>query len=220
MSDQDMFPENKDSATPQPEDLLKLVTREDGTPKYATLEDLAKGAAHAQTHLATVLAEKRELEAKLKALEEGKEKAAVEKALENLENKQPAPTQPAGVSKEDLLALLEDVEKERAARANVDVMKSDLVRFAGSEEAASKLFKEKAASIGVDTGTLTALAAKSPAAVRKLLGIEDKPSTPSKGASTVRTTGMPEPQPERKRVMLGGATSADIVEAFRKHKPQ
>lgn len=220
MFDQNVEPK-KDDAAPAPawEDLLKQVTREDGSQKYSTPEDLVKGTIHAQNHIKTLEQELRQKEEELKAIIEKREKTAVEKALERDGDDKQTPAV-VGLTEKDVLALLTQVESKKQQDANVAQVRQALVAEAGSEEAAAKLFAEKAAASGLDTGTLTALAAKSPEAAKRLLGLNGKQTAPEKQVrGTITPSGMPKAAPERKRILLGGATSRDMTEAWNRHKP-
>lgn len=219
MSDQDIFPQDKPQdtppATPDVNQLLDLVKREDGSRKYNSVEELAKGAAHAQSYI-------QELQTKLKALEEGKEKATLDAILEKLQSPPPAPATPAVPSEVPLDAVEKAVltiKARETAAANAASIKDELIKVAGSEQAAAKAFHDAAQSVGLSTVELSALAAKSPQAVRAILKLE-KQSAPTKTTSTVVPSGVPSTDPQRKRVMLGGASTQDLIAALKKHKPQ
>lgn len=219
MSDQDLFQKKDDAppATPDVNQLLDLVKREDGSRKYNTLEDLVKGTTHAQEHI-------KKLETELQALKEGKEKAALEAILEKLQppaSPPPAtPAAPTAVPLDVIEQAVTAIEAKKIATANSNAIKADLIKVAGSEAAAATLFQEKAAGLGLSTSDLSALAAKSPAVVRKLLGIGEQDRAPTKTHPSIVPGALPPSDAPRKRVMLGGATSAEQVEAFRKHRPQ
>lgn len=219
MSDQDLFQkEGTPAATPaDPNQILALVKREDGTQKYATLEDLAKGAAHAQDHI-------KKLEAEIASMKEGREKTALEAILEKLAPpaaQAPATpaAQPTGVKLEEVEAVVQRLKAKELAEANAKSIRDELIKVAGSEEAAATLLHDKATASGLSTVELSALAAKSPAAARKLLGLGEQPNLPARTTPSV-SGHMPGTEPPRKRVMLGGASTADTLAAFRKHKPQ
>ena len=219
MSDQDLFPVVPATPPPPPQadQLLDLVKREDGTRKYQTLEDLAKGAAHGQAHIAQLTAE-------LAALKEGKDKSALEAIMAKLDTPAvvPAvtPAAPTGVSLDEVERAVSVIEAKRVAAANAGAIKADLVKAAGSEDAAGKLFQERAAAAGLTTADLSALAAKSPAAARKLLGLEDSTRATVKTSGSISTSVVPNTDAPRPRVMMGGATSAQLVDEFRRHKPK
>lgn len=217
MFDQDETPKETPSDAPAWEDLLKQVTREDGTQKYNSPEELVKGAIHAQNHIKTLEQERQALSERLKALEEGREKTAVEKALEK--PNEPVPTV-VGLTEQDVLALLSQVESKKQQDANVDAVRKAVIEAAGNEEAAARLFAERATAAGLDTGTLTALAAKSPEAAKRLLGITEKAPPQSKQVrSTITPSNLPKQEPERKRVMLGGVGTRDVVSEWNRHRP-
>lgn len=199
-----------------PEDLLDIVTREDGSRKYQTLEDLAKGAAHAQAHIATLTQE-------LEALRTGKDKSALEKLLNQETPVTPVvpavANQPQAVSIDDVEKAVLAITARNTAQANANAIKADLIKLAGSEEAAAKLFQDKAAQAGLTVQDLTDLAAKSPVAARAILGTTAQ-AAPSKTHSSISTGTIPAIEEPRTRVMLGGATTSQLVEAFRKHKPK
>lgn len=218
MSNQDMFPNdppNTPPAAPAVDQLLDLVKREDGSRKYNSVEELAKGAAHAQSYI-------QELQTKLKALEEGKEKTALDAILEKLQSGSAPAAAPAPVSEVPLDAIEKAVlaiKAREAAEQNASKIKEELIQSAGSEQAAAKAFHDAAQSVGLSTVELSALAAKSPQAVRAILKLE-KTKAPPKGGSTIVPSGVPDTEPQRKRVMLGGASTSDLIAALKKHTPQ
>ncbi len=219
MSNPDMFPQDPALATPPAapdvNQLLDLVKREDGSRKYNSVEELAKGAAHAQSYI-------QELQTKLKALEDGKDKSALDAILEKLQSPPVVPAAPA-VSTEVPLDAVEkavlSIEARKAAERNAASIKEALVQAAGSEQAAAKAFHDAAQSVGLSTVELSALAAKSPQAVRAILKL-DKQSAPAKTGSTIVPSNVPATDPQRKRVMLGGASTSDLIAALKKHTPQ
>lgn len=146
--------------------------------KYATVEDLAKGALHAQNHITTLEAEAAAREQELAS------RAAVEELLRKNASDQtlltpPAPSEqpPAEttpptsvpeVPKQELADLIREVmskdQAEHNKASNLEKSVSGLDKVTGSREKTQQLIAAKAAELKVSAAFLQNIAETSPAA--------------------------------------------------------
>ena len=206
MSDPTIFNGNQPTGTPpvnpaatQSDDpnatLLEMILNEQGQKKYNTVQDALKGAAHAQAYIANL---KQELaDAKRLADEAVSAKAAkdeLERTVQDLLNRQssnsPASTTlPATLDPDKIAELVEQTLSRKSiaeqAKANQGAVVAKLTEVFGAEAEAK--YKEAAAELGLSTQALDEMAAKSPKAVLKALGVDDK------AVATTRPTFAPPP---------------------------
>ena len=237
MSDPTIFNGNQSTGTPpvnpaatQSEDpnatLLEMILNEQGQKKYNTVQDALKGAAHAQAYIANL---KQELaDAKRLADEAVSAKAAkdeLERTVQDLLNRQssnsPASTTlPATLDPDKIAELVEQTLSRKSiaeqAKANQGAVVAKLTEVFGAEAEAK--YKEAAAELGLSTQALDEMAAKSPKAVLKALGVADKTGaqTPSFAPpqSAVNTAGFQPHQDSlvkrNSNTVAIGATTEDL----------
>lgn len=187
MSTDTIFNQDGTPATPaatpagNPQDftnLLGMIVNENGEQKYKTIEDALKGGAHAQAYIAKLAAEKQALEAELNAARAAQSKEAeLERTLQELLAKQGTTTAPATtvdpVKPDDIAALvlkqLEARNAESAAKANQSEVATKLLEVFGAEAEAK--YNDAAKELGLTVAELNSMAAKSPKAVLKALGV-------------------------------------------------
>lgn len=162
---------------------LARIRNEEGTQKYATVEDALTGAAHAQEFISTLKTEKSSLEEELnKTKQELEKRMSVEDAMERLASrKDEIQTSNPGLTREDVQAILRAEEQEKTAKANRAEVSQALEKVYGDQDKASKALEEKSKELGLSLQDVAALAAKSPKSTMKLLGLEEslrtKPSS-------------------------------------------
>ena len=154
--------------------------------KYKDVNELAKAKAHADAHIARLEAENAQ---KAKELET---RITVEDALKKLQvapanggtndntNHQATQTQTsekANLTLEDIDKLLEEKERAKARNLNLNNVNAALLKYAGSADKAKEFLAAKAAETNISVNRLKEIGEESPAALLKLLGIADKPST-------------------------------------------
>lgn len=221
--EQPTTPEAAPVETPTPpantfDDLLKTITREDGSPKYSDIPSALQSIPHAQQHISKLEQEKQEMAAQMQALqEEVAKRKAVEEVLEtmgrkdNAENTTPQfdPTMLGSVVQEEL----KKAEAQRTAQQNVSVVADAFKNKYGDKAEAT--FYEKAEALGIGRVTLNELAAKSPKAVFELFGMDSKPSTSSvpKGNINSEALGTNATNEVSARVM--GKKASDLTAAWR-----
>ena len=238
MSDQDVFKEEEE-ITPNPLDdqsddpvakKLAELTREDGTPKYDSVDKALDSLVASQEYIKKLEEEAKETRARLENQDKQvKGAASYEDVLAKLNNSEENPKQetPANGGLDDEVAekLVEEILYKRQVKEsqqkNFDTVNQALIAKFGTE--ANKEVKKKAAELGMGVNDMLALAHKSPAAV---LGFFD--ATPVKQSMTTPsgTVDMPAPTPkgapERTTGLLGGinATEANVKEAFKRIKAE
>lgn len=149
--------------------------------KFATVEDLAAGKLHSDSHIVTLTSELSEIRADL----DGRLNVAdMLKELKEVQigskQGQPEATAP-GLDADQVAELVKstvtnlDVEGRKAANR---VEASNLMLTAWGDEAATKLMlQQKAQQLGVSTAFLQSAAEQSPSAFATLVGITGSPDT-------------------------------------------
>lgn len=193
-------------------DLLKGITTEDGRAKYATVSDALNSIPHAQQHISQLEAELAELKA------QAKEQQAYNEAS-RLENQQVQ--QEAAFGEDQVVGLLDQVLSQREAQAsraqNIQSTVGALVEKFGSKEAAEEAYNKKAAEMGVSVEMFNEIAATSPQAILAYFGSTGA-SAPKQTSGTLSTEGTLD-KPAERRSVVRGASTKEMIESFRAHKP-
>lgn len=202
--------------------LLLQVKNENGEPKYKSVKDALIGLQHAQTHIQTLLSEKRTVDNELNELRPVATKVTeLEKLVNQLTQSTTPATEPVtkGMSEEQVATLVEQTmtrnEQIRIAKQNTNTVVESVKKAFG--ENAEKAFYDKASELGMDVASFNALAARTPLAVLKLLGIDKNttPATSSSGASintTDFTSNTESLIGRNKKVLPVGATHNEILQ--------
>ena len=206
---------------------LKTIVREDGTPKYTTVEDALEALNASQAHIANIEAENALL------AEKAKEAQTLQETLNRLGNtmnqEKPPVVTPGngGLSEEAAKELVKNVlkgEKEtELAIRNIMTVESKLVSKFGSEDAAFKALSAKAKELGVTLAKLKQDSATSPNYVLELF--KDVKSTVTQNTSTVNLS-VPQPtdpsvkRPDKSILSGRGATDrnqTDLMKQIREN---
>ena len=197
--------------------LLGAIVNSEGKQKYASVEDALKATAAAQEHI-------RRLEEENTTFRQEVEKSttlqSVLDAMKPREESEPvAPT--SSIGEDDVAQLLEGMlnkrETEATAKANVSKVTSAFVEKHGVEAEAK--YYESATALGFTNSEINELAARNPAAVFKMLGIDDKPApvaNPLRSSVGAGNLSDNKPQQPTFNPFQGGTSPS--VEAFRKSK--
>lgn len=221
-------------------DKLMAIQREDGTPKYDSVEAALEALPHANQHIST-------LEQELLALREEKEqqqaellraKGALEAVDRLVPQGQPNPVNaepPAAATPQEEAvdvtgiarqAALDAVNQDRAVaveKANLDSVVNQISQQFG--ESAEQRFYGKAQELGMSKEEINALARIKPKAVLALFP-EVKQGTVNVGTSSMSVHA--EKAPERNadgsllppaQSVLTGATSKALISEWQRHKP-
>lgn len=174
---------------------LKTIVREDGTPKYSTVEDALEALNASQAHIANIEAENALLAEKAKEAQTLKE--TLERLGNSMNEEKPVVVTPqanGGLSEEAALELVNNVLNSRqqteVAINNIKTVESKLVSKFGSEEAAQRAIVAKAKELKVSLAKLKQDSATSPDYVLALFGNEKPTAAPNTG-----TINLSRPQP-------------------------
>jgi len=201
-------------------DLLGSIKNERGEPKYKDVQTALDALKHSQDFIPQLKTEKEQLEIKLANLQKEVERlSTVEDTVTKLTSgqSQQATQTPTGLSAEEVANLVTQTLSQRETKAtqdaNLKVVVSQLQESFGKD--AEVNFYSKAKELGMSVEEMNTLAAKSPQAVFKILGIEKKQEIgTTRSTSTkpsINTAGY-QPQNEsllgrnKKPVILGAST--------------
>ena len=197
--------------------LLSAIVNSEGKQKYGSVEDALKATAAAQEHI-------RRLEEENTTFRQEVEKSttlqSVLDAMKPREESEPAaPT--SSIGEDDVAQLLEGMLNKRetaaTAKSNVSKVTSAFVEKHGVEAEAK--YYESATALGFTNSEINELAARNPAAVFKMLGIDDKPAAvanPLRSSVGAGSLSDNKPQQPTFNPFQGGTSPS--VEAFRKSK--
>lgn len=220
--------ENQNNSSNDPlADLLSSIKNEKGEQKYKSVADALVGLQNAQNFIQTLRTEKEQLASELNQVKPVADKVVqLENTVQELLNKgvQSANT-PAGLTEEQIAQQVERTltqrEQKIIATNNTQFVVDTLKEAFGNE--AETTFYSRAEELGLSKAEINQLAARTPKAVLKMLGIEDK-QAPRKGTpvntSTVNTAGL-EPNKQTnigrntKRVTVGATTHELHEESLR-----
>lgn len=211
-------------------DLLGGIRNDNGEPKYKSVEDALKALQHSQTFIEQLKREKQEAEAAANTFKTQAEKVSeLESTLQKLiqgQSQAPATTQPKQLDESAIAALVEDTLAKKQTEAvkaqNTSTVVKKLAEVFGGK--AEETFYAKAAELGLSQAEMNEMAAKSPAAVFRILGIGDnatKPNTSAPATSTVNTagfTGTANTNVRASKGVLVGATTSQVMEEHRAAK--
>lgn len=245
MSDQDtsIFGNQNSQETPaqtntsgvsptQPNDelatLLVSIKNERGEQKYRTVQDALKALGHSQEYIPELSQKLKQQEQELAEARAAAAKVAeLERVVQSLTEAKPHTETPSqsGLSEEQVAAqvvrILSEQGKKKVAEDNVATVVNTVKKVYGDK--AESVFYGRAQELGMTVDQFNSLAASTPKAVLKLLGLEDKAVMPSQSPTqTFNTTGL-EP---RKDTFVGrnsqavqvGATSNELINETRNAK--
>lgn len=199
--------------------LLSAIVNSEGKQKYGSVEDALKATAAAQEHI-------RRLEEENTTFRQEVEKSttlqSVLDAMKPREESAAAPAEPtSSIGEDDVAQLLEGMlnkrETEATAKSNVSKVTSAFVEKHGVEAEAK--YYESATALGFTNSEINELAARNPAAVFKMLGIDDKPAAVANPLrSSVGAGNLSDNKPQQPTFNPFQGGTSPSVEAFRKSK--
>lgn len=222
MDDQsNLFNKNSSEGTPPQNSgsddlatLLNEIKNDKGEPKYRSVSDALYALKHSQEYIPTL---KRDLDEARAAAERVKE---LERAVEALSRKDDDQAPAAPVLDESKIAdiVSRTVSANEAAKTrqrNTEQVVSAVASTFGDK--AEQIFYNKAQEMGLSRQEMNDLAARSPQAVFKMLGIEPAKQTDSAPLRTsVNTAGMEPPTTtyvkRNDKSILMGATTRQLME--------
>ncbi len=230
MADQSIFEPGtpSDPSTQQPpsntgvQNLLASIVNERGEQKYKTIEDALVGLSHAQSFIQTLRTEKQQVEQQVNELRPVADKVSeLEKVVLQLsQNKPSEPTTPSGMTEDAVASLVEQTltkqQQQRVAKDNLQKVAEVVKKNFGDK--AEEAFYGKAAELGFSKEDINALAARSPQAALKLIGVNEsvQSSVFSPTTTSVNTSSLA-PQENtfisRNKVRLEvGATAQELMQ--------
>lgn len=235
MSDQNIFDDksNKqvtpDNSLPSNLDtqvatLLGNIKNENGEQKYKTVEEALKALSHSQSFIPTLQKESREKDNLIKELTEKAGKIdQLEASLQEIVNRQNTKTN-VEIDEEQIHNLvnnsLSKITEKARAESNTKQVIDKLVELHGDK--AGEVFYTKALEAGLDKAEINALAAKSPSAVFKLLGLDTAVNNKSVGTGTINSVNL-KPQEgsmlgKNKDSVLSGASNKKVIQEAKNAK--
>lgn len=226
----DIFEDGQATTTPDPApvqapaptvlpDHLKELVGEGK--KYASVDKALESIPHAQTHIQRLETELQEMRDKVtKATATDEVYATVKELLEQQR------ATPSGGTEVDVDSRIDSIldrrltEREQKARASANVSKVKDALSAKFGDKASEVYKEKAKSLGLSTDFLNSVVAASPEAAFELFGMKPSSTVPAPSSPGVRTDTFTHNAPAPVKTVMGGASSNDVLEAWRAAKPK
>lgn len=184
--------------------------------KYATVELALAALPHAQSHIATLQSENKALKEKT---EQGRSAEEVYNTVQELLKAEKATPALATLDESSIAAILDrkltERELNQRAAANVATVKDALVGKFGDK--AEEVYKAKAAEMGVSVSFLNDIVKASPAAANELFGLKPQPrAAPSPTMGGIRTEALQSTSNPPKQAIMGGATTGQIMDAWRR----
>lgn len=209
--------------------LLGAIRNERGEQKYRTVQDALNALKHSQEYIPELSQKLTQQEQELKAAREAAAKVAeLERVVQALTQEKPQPDTPSqqGLTEDQVAELvtrtLSKRQQEELAKKNISSVTETVKQVFG--EKAEEVFYSKAQEMGMSKEQFNTLAATTPKAVLKLLGIEDqqKVSSFSPTTTSVNSAGF-EPNKQtyigrNTKPTLVGATYDDLREENRNAK--
>ena len=171
-------------------DLLKLIVNEKGEQKYKTIQDAIIGLQHANSHIQTLLNEKRQVEQEKLSLQTAAEKVAeLERVVSEL-TKAPPQATPAVIDPTQIQQLVSQAISETKTKEEQKQNTSVVVNAAKQTfgEKAEELFYSRAQDVGLSREQINSLAASSPQAALKILGLASQSGSYTPTQKTVMNT--------------------------------
>ena len=227
MSDPSVFKENENpQETPAQKptlesaltDQLKGIVNENGEPKYSTIEDALKGAAHAQQYIAELKGKLSDFEGKYNETQaELAQRKSVEEVVSRLTAKEDQGSQetpaPQGLDEATLSQLVEQQlnKRDQLSKAQQNEALVNETLFSTFGEKAMEIVQAKAKELNISVKRVQELSQESPQAVLSLFGAKQSNQGASPTMGTQRLPDVPKPDvlEKPKRSLLAGASSRD-----------
>lgn len=202
--------------------MLMEIKNERGEPKYKTMQDAIIALKHSQDYIPQLNQKLNQANEELTTLKTAVGRMEeLERTVQALtQRNEPGSTTPQQVVTEEQIAelvtkTLTRTQQETVAKANLKKVVDALSQKFGAE--AEKVFYGKAGDLGMTAQEMNALAAKTPVAVLKLLGLENTNTPANTGAPTTTTVNTSGFQPTSNSLIgknpksaLIGATTQEL----------
>ena len=204
--------------------LLAGIHNDRGEQKYKSVEEALNALKHSQDYIPQLSDKLRQQELELAEARAASSKITeLERTLQSLTQNNTAPATatpaPAGLSKEEIAELISNTltnqQKQSIATDNLGKVVTTLTKSFGDK--AEEVFYNKAKELGMTVTEINSLAARSPQAAFKLLGLDAAaPVTTTSNMNAVNTGGFQAKQDsfvgKNSKPTLIGATSSDLRE--------
>lgn len=221
---------NNNAATSQADifvEKLMGITRDDGSPKYESVEQALDALKASQEHIRRIEADNATLKTRAEQADQLKETLARLQENKNVNEEKPnaQPSGNGGLSEEAVKELVrkqrEEERQQEAAIANIKTVQDAIIQKLGSKEKAQEFVKNKATALGITAERLKYISAESPNAALALLGESVATPTPT-NTSTVRLPNTPPTEelkaPEVSLLSGRGATNRNQMEYLKRVK--
>lgn len=206
---------------------LMGITREDGSPKYESVEQALDALKVSQEHIARIERENAEYRTRAEQADHLKETLEKLKRDNNMSDVKPLDDQSnkGGLSKEEAAKIAEQTweqkKQEETAISNIKTVQDAIIQRVGSREKAQEFVLNKAKELGISAERLKYISAESPNAALALLGESVKtPTTPN--ISSVRVPNSPSTEelkaPDVSILSGRGATGRNQIDHLRRVK--
>lgn len=210
----------------QPDELATLlgnIKNERGEPKYKSVQDALKALQHSQEFIPSLKQSKEELEAELQKVRAQAAKVdTLEQTIIELTQRvgNVSNTSDKGLTEEQIAELVNKTlshnQQQSLQKQNLDTVAAKAKEIYGDK--AEQVFYDKAKELGMSNAEFNALAARTPAAVLRLIGADSDTKLRSVN-SGVNTDGF---QPAKdsmitfnKTSIMVGASSDEVIEESR-----
>lgn len=150
--------------------------------KFKSVEDLAKGKLQADSHIAKIEAENRDLRKAVEDLKtQSNQQVALTELVEALKNKQSTDGNPQALDLEQLTGIVRNVNKEERENqirtANRNRVNEEILKIAGGDVGkAREIVTQRASELGLDLDTIRSLSERSPSAILAILNVTSNQS--------------------------------------------
>jgi hypothetical protein len=192
---------------------LASITAEDGRQKYADVSTALASIPHAQQHIKQLTEELNE------AKEQLDKTRGVDEVLQQLQTSQDTNTETppvAGLDENAIAALVDQrltaQQQQVIAQQNAAKVRGALTEVYGDK--AEEVFKNRAAELGLSVEYLESQALAHPDFVLKQFDMKQVSAAQPTSQSSISTSAM-QPQQEMPKPVMRGASSKDIVAAYK-----
>lgn len=212
---------------PQPDlnqvfgDSLAQIKNEAGEQKYSDVTTALAALKYAQPHIKTLEDENatyRQEQVKAKTMDEVL--AQLQTTNNNQTDMTSSPALDVEAQRNVTLETIQQYEQQKTALANQQTVEKALVEKFKDAGKAAEAFTSKANDLGIDVKMLETLAASSPKAVLEYFELSQTVTKPIvEGSVNTDALQLNVSQPVEKKQIMFGATSQDLVNAWRAAAP-
>lgn len=197
--------------------MLDTITTSDGRKKYATVSDALNSIPHKESHISNLENELKEMREEL-----DKRKTVEASITEASQQTQSVTAEPVVPDEQQLEQLVQKVITGQQVQTQQLQNKQSVVSTLKDKygDKAEEVYVAKAKELGVDPSILDNLALTSPSLVLSHFSTTESNVQPSYKPSLNVDANQNKAPVEKKKVLLGGASTSDVVDAWRQCKPE